>query len=106
MDVLKTAAMLSLAAALSLVLFGPAQSAQLTTVSLATKPGTGQSDALLPVRLRGRSHVGGPNMSPYYYGGSYQGHLYGGFPGYPANGCSFPCWSPYGPYRAYYFQWY
>jgi hypothetical protein len=104
MSINKIAGTLSLVSALSLVCYGPAQSAPLTSLSAAAKLGTEQTDAL-QVRWRGRWHVGGANTSPYYYGGSYLGYTYGGFSGYPAYGCEFPCWRPYGWYRPNYRPW-
>ena len=103
MRVSKTAAALSLASALTLVSYGPAGAAPLTSASAAAKLGAEQTD-VLQVRWHRGLHVGGANTSPYYYGGSYLGSPYGGFAGYPAYGCSFPCWGPYGWYRPYYFR--
>jgi hypothetical protein len=61
MSVPKIAAMLSLAGALSLVSHGPAQSTPLTSLSVAAKPGTEQTNAV-QVRMRRRRgwHNGAP----------------------------------------------
>jgi hypothetical protein len=95
MSVPKLAATLSLVSAL-LLSYGPAQSAPLTSLSAAAK--LGEQTGSMEVRWRGRWHAGGASASPYYYGGSYLGYTYGGFAGYPASGCSFPCWRPSSPY--------
>src|SRR5260370_34392865 len=76
----KIAATLSLASALSLVSHGPAQSAPLTSLSAAAKPGTEQANAV-QVRWRRGWHNGAGAAPPYYYGGSYLGYTYGVFPG-------------------------
>ncbi len=79
MSVPKIAAMLSLASALSLVSYGPAQSAPLNSLSAVAKPGTEQTNSV-QVRWRRGWHnwAGAP---PSYYGGSYLGYTYGVFPG-------------------------
>jgi hypothetical protein len=102
MSIPKIAATLSLASALSLVAFGPAQSAPLTDLSAAAKPGTEQTDAV-QVRWR-RGWHSGAGTPPYYYGGSYLGYTYGGFPGFNGHGYVFPTYR-YG-YRPYGWYWY
>ena len=102
------AATLSLASALSLLSFGPAQSAPLTNLSAAAI-GTEQTDAV-QVRWRRGWHSGsgagrppyypgsGAGRPPYYYGGTYLGYTYGGFPGF-YGGPVFPSYRfGYGPY--------
>jgi hypothetical protein len=102
---LKIAATLSLLSALSLISYGPAQSAPLSSVSAAVKQGADQADTL-QVRWRRGWHIGGGNTFPDYYGGSYLGYTYGGFPGYAASGCEFPCFRPWVWYRPHYYPWY
>jgi hypothetical protein len=104
MSVPKIAAMLSLASALSLVSYGPAQSAPLNSFSAVAKPGTEQTNAV-QVRWR-RGWYNGAAAPPYYYGGSYLGYNYGGFPGFYGYGYVFPTYGygyprPYGWYRPY-----
>ena len=96
------AATLSLASALSLLSFGPAQSAPLTNLSAAAI-GTEQTDAV-QVRWRRGWHNGAGShppweaRPPYYYGGTYLGYTYGGFPGF-YGGPVFPSYRfGYGPY--------
>ena len=94
MSVPKIAATLSLA--LSLLSFGPAQSAPLTNLSAAAKPSAEQTDAV-QVRWR-RGWHNGAGRPPYYYGGTYLGYTYGGFPGF-YGGPVFPSYRfGYGPY--------
>jgi hypothetical protein len=103
MSVPKIAAMLSLASALSLVSHGPAQSAPLTSLSAAAKPGTEQTNAV-QVRWRRGWHNGAGAAPPTYYGGSYLGYPYGVFPGVYYS-YVFPNYAygyrPYGWYRPY-----
>jgi hypothetical protein len=72
MSVPKIAAILSLASALSLLSFGPAQSAPLTNLSAAAI-GTEQTDAVQVRWRRGWHNVAGA-APPTYYGGSYLGY--------------------------------
>ena len=102
MSIPKIAAMLSLAGALSLVSYGPAQSTPLTGLSVAAKPGTEQTNAV-QVRWR-RGWHNGARLPPSYYGGSYLGYTYGGFPGVNGPGYVFPS-SAYG-YRPLGWFWY
>jgi hypothetical protein len=101
MSVPKIAAMLSLVGALSLVSYGPAQSAPLNSFSAVAKPGTGQTNAV-QVRWR-RGWHNGAGAPPSYYGGSYLGYTYGGFPGVNGYGYVFPNHA-YG-YRPYGWYW-
>ena|SRR5438128_332954 len=102
MSVPKIAATLSLASALSLVSHGLAKSAPLTSLSAAAKSGTEQSNAV-QVRWR-RGWHNGAGAPPSYYGGSYLGYTYGGFPGFYGRGCVFPCYGY--SYRPYGWYWY
>jgi len=86
----KIAAMLSVVVALSLLYCEQAQSASMSIPSAAAKPDAQQSDAL-QVRWRRHSWHSGPvGAPPQFYGGSYLGHWYGGFPGPYAQGYVFP----------------
>jgi hypothetical protein len=100
----KIAATLSLLSALSLTFNEPAQSAPLISLSAAAELGAEQNGAA-QVRWRPGWRRGGANAPPYYYGGTYLGYTYGGFRGYPAPGCIFPCWRPYVWYRPHYVRW-
>jgi len=104
MSLTQIAAMLSLASAMSLVSYGPAQSALLTSLASVAKPGTEQSNAV-QVRWR-RGWYNGAVAPPTSYGGTYLGYTYGGFPG-AGPGYVFPNraygyrplgWYWYGPY--------
>jgi hypothetical protein len=101
MSIPKIAAMFSLASALSLVAYGPAQSAPLNSLSAVAKPGTEQTNAV-QIRWR-RGWHNGADASPSYYGGSYLGYNYGGFPGVHGYGTVFPNYAygyrPFGWYR-------
>jgi len=101
----KIAAALLLLSALSSMSYGPAQAAPLSSLSTAAKMGVEQSEAV-QVRWRRGWTVGGGNTFPDYYGGSYLGYTYGGFPGSPANGCEFPCVRPWAWYRPHFYPWY
>jgi len=101
MSVPKIAATLSLASALSLVSYGPAQSAPLTSLFATAKSGPEQTNAA-QVRWR-RGWHNGAGAPPSYYGGSYLGYTYGGFPGFYGPSCFFPCYG-YG-YRPYGWYW-
>jgi len=101
----KIAAALLLLSALSSMSCGPAQAAPVSSLSAAAKMGVEQSDAV-QVRWRRGWNVGGGNTLPDYYGGSYLGYTYGGFPGFSANGCEFPCFRPWVWYRPHYYRWY
>ena len=93
----KMAATLSIAGALSLVSYGAALSAPLVNFSVTAKPGTEQTDAV-QVRWR-RGWHDGARRPPYYYGGSYLGYTYGGFPGFQGHGYVFPTYgNGYRPY--------
>jgi hypothetical protein len=102
MSVPKIAVMLSLAGALSLVSHRPAQSAPLNSVSGIAKASTEQTNAV-QVRWR-RGWHNGARTPPYYYGGTYLGYTYGGFPGVHGHGYVFPS-QAYG-YRPYGWYWY
>jgi len=95
MGVSKIAATLSLIGALSLARYGPAQSAPLTSLSAAAKPGA----HLGAVQVR----FGGWD-SPLYYGGYYPNTGYG-YPytsGYPAYGYGYYHYDGgYQPYADY-----
>jgi hypothetical protein len=99
----KIAATLSLLSALSFISCGPAQSAPLFTLSAAARPA--QQTDVVQARWRRGWHVGGANALPNYYGGSYLGYTYGGFPG-RGYSCEFPCWRPYVWYRPHYYRWF
>jgi hypothetical protein len=96
----KIAAALSLAFALSLVCYGPAQSAPLTSLSAGAKSNAEQT-ITVEARWR-RGWHNGAAAPPSYYGGSYLGHTYGGFPGFYSLGCVFPCYG----YRPFGWYWY
>jgi len=101
MSIPKIAAMFSLASALSLVSYGPAQSAPLNSLSAVAKPGTEQTNAV-QVRWRRGWHYGA-GAPPSYYGGSYLGYTYGGFPGVSGN--VFPNYAyRYRPYGSYWYS--
>jgi hypothetical protein len=101
-SVSKIAATLSLVSVLSLVSYGPALSGPLNSLASAAKPGAEDADAV-QVRWRRSWHSGGAwAASPYYYGGSYLGYTYGGFPGYHP-GYVFPTYDHgYRPYGWWY----
>ena len=101
MSVPRIAAVLSIASALSLVSHEPAQTAPLTSLSGAAKPGSEQINAV-QVRWR-RGWHNGARLPPYYYGGSYLGYTYGGFPGVNATAYVFPSHA-YG-YRPFGWYW-
>lgn len=103
---LKIAATLTLLSVLSLISYGPAQSAPLSNLSAAAKLDAEQADAM-PVRWRRGWHVGGANVAPpTFYGGTYLPYPYGGFTGYPVNSCEFPCSRPWVWYRPHYYRWF
>jgi hypothetical protein len=85
----KIAATLSFIGALSLVYNERAQSAPLSSLSATAKPGAQQTNTL-QVRWRHGWHGGASGAPPQFYGGSYLGHIYGGFPGPYAQGYVFP----------------
>ena len=86
----KIAATLLFIGALSLAYSEPAQSAPLSILSAAPTPDAQQTDTL-QVRWRRHSwHNGSLGAPPQFYGGSYLGHWYGGFPGPYAQGYVFP----------------
>jgi hypothetical protein len=95
MSIPKIAAMFSLTSALSLVAYGPAQSAPLNSLSAVAKPGTEQTNAV-QVRWR-RGWPYGASAPPSYYGGSYWGYKYGGFPGIYGKNYAYG-YRPYGWY--------
>jgi hypothetical protein len=124
MSVPKIAATLSFVGALSLACYGPAQSAPLTGLSAAAKPGAQQIDTV-PVRFGGwgggwrgggwgggwgwglgalaaGALVGAAIATPYYYGGYYPyagyDYPYYGYAAYPAYGYG----GYYRPYRRHY----
>ena len=102
MSLPKIAAMLSLASAVSLVSYGPAQSALLNSLASVAKPGTEQGNAV-QVRWR-RGWYNGAVAPPTSYGGTYLGYTYGGFPGVQTRGYVFP--NQTHGYRPYGWFWY
>jgi hypothetical protein len=102
MSVPKITAMLLLVSALSLISHGPVRSAPLISLSAAADPGTEQIDTV-QVRWRRVWHNAAA-APPTFYGGSYLGYTYGGFPGYYGRGYVFPNYA-YG-YRPFGWFWY
>jgi hypothetical protein len=85
----RIAATLLLVCAVSLVYSERAQSAPLNSLSPAAKPGAQQTN-ILQVRWRHGWHPGALGAPPQFYGGSYLGHTYGGFPEPYGHGYVFP----------------
>ncbi len=86
----KIAAMILFIGALAPAYIEPALSASLNIPSAATKLDAQRTDTL-QVRWRHHSwHSGSVGAPPQFYGGSYLGHWYGGFPGPYAQGYVFP----------------
>jgi hypothetical protein len=122
MRTLRLVTALSVAGAMSLASYVPAQAAPITPLSVAAKPDTQGSASAIQVRWGGWGWGGGwglgigalaagalvgaaiANSSPYYYGGYYPygGPYYGYGYGYPY-GYSAPYYPAYGYgyYRAY-----
>ncbi|HUN95377.1 MAG TPA: hypothetical protein VMU69_03955 [Bradyrhizobium sp.] len=128
MRTLRLATALSIAGAMSLASYVPAQAAPIAPLSVAAKPDTQGAGSAIQVRWGGRGWGGGwgwgwgvgalaagalvgaaiANSSPYYYGGyypygGYGGPYYGYGYGYPYGGYSVPYYPAYGYgyYRAY-----
>ena len=100
MTIAKIAAVLSLASALSLACYEPAQSAELTSRFAVAKRSAEQIQ-VVKVRSR-RGWYNGAGAPPSYYGGSYLGYPYGLVPG--DYGYIFPFgygYRPYGGARPY-----
>jgi hypothetical protein len=89
MTMLKIAVTLSFFGALSLIYNERAQSAPLSGLSATAKPGA-QQISPLQVRWRHGWHRGASGAPPQFYGGTYLGHPYGGFPGSDGYGYVFP----------------
>jgi hypothetical protein len=94
MTIPKIAAMLSLASALSLAFYEPAQSAELTSRFEVATRGAEQTQ-VVQVRWR-RGWRNGAAAPPSYYGGTYLGYPYGVFPA--VYGYVFPFGYGYRPY--------
>ena len=110
MHMTRIAAALSVAGAMSLASYGPAQSAPLTALSAAAKPIAEETSAV-PVRFGGwgwgvgalaaGALIGAAIASPYYYGG-YDPSYYGyGYPYYGYSAGYYPTYS-YGYTTTYY----